>query len=109
LPIKEKRKHPRVKTKNLVTYVCIDDGGNEIEEGIGQIMNVSLGGILIETIKPIGTKDILLTTIDIDDKIMNMVGRVVYCREDDSGIFRTGIKFLEAKEDIQSYSKQRTQ
>jgi hypothetical protein len=48
---------------------------------------------------------------------MNMVGRVVYCREDDSGIFRTGIKFLEAKEDIQSfvtnlkknYSKQRTQ
>jgi hypothetical protein len=48
LPIKEKRKHPRVKTKNLVTYVCIDDGGNEIEEGIGQIMNVSLGGLMIK-------------------------------------------------------------
>jgi hypothetical protein len=104
MSIKEKRKHPRVKIENLVTYVCIDDRGNEIEEGIGQIKNVSLGGILIETIKPIGTKDILLTTIDIDDKIMNMVGRVVYCRENDYGIFRTGIKFLEAKEDIQLFA-----
>jgi hypothetical protein len=91
MSIKEKRKHPRVKIENLVTYVCIDDRGNEIEEGIGQIKNVSLGGILIETIKPI-------------DKIMNMVGRVVYCRENDYGIFRTGIKFLEAKEDIQLFA-----
>ena len=117
MSIEDKRKHPRVKTENHVSYVCIDEGGNEIEEGLGKIMNVSLGGILIETIKPIGTQDILLTIIDIDDKIMNMIGRIAYCREEESGIFRTGIKFLEAKEDIQLFvtnlikisSKQKTQ
>jgi hypothetical protein len=43
MSIKEKRKHPRVKIENLVTYVCIDDRGNEIEEGIGQIKNESGG------------------------------------------------------------------
>jgi hypothetical protein len=37
LSIEDKRKHPRVKIENLVAYVCIDDGGNEIEEGLGKI------------------------------------------------------------------------
>ncbi len=68
MSIEEKRKHPRVKTENLVSYVCTDDGGNEIEDGLGKIMNVSLGDILIETMKPIGTQDVLLTIIDIDDR-----------------------------------------
>ena len=116
MSIEEKRKHPRVKTENLVSYVCIDDGGNEIEEGLGKTINVSLGGILIETNNPIGTQDILLMTIGIDDEIMNMKGKVVYCRAEDSGMFRTGIQFLEAKENIQLfvtnlikiYSKQKT-
>lgn len=117
MSIEEKRKHPRVKTENLVSYVYIDDRGNEIEEGIGRTINVSLGGILIETNKPIGTQDILLMTIGIDDEIMNMKGKVVYCMAEDSGIFRTGIQFLEAKENIQLfvtnlikiYRKQKTQ
>ena len=116
MSIEEKRKHPRVKTENLISYFCLDDRGNEIEEGIGKTINVSLGGILIEMNKPIGTQDILLMTIDIDDEIVNMKGKVVYSRAEDSGMFQTGIQFLEAKENIQLfvtnlikiYSKQRT-
>ena len=104
MSIEDKRKHPRVKIENLVSYVCTDDGGNEIEEGLGKIMDVSLGGILIETIKPIGTQDILLTTIDIDDKIMNMIGKVVYCRTEGSGMFRSGIEFHETKENIKLFA-----
>jgi hypothetical protein len=99
LSIKEKRKHPRIKTENLLSYVCIDDEGNEIDEGMGKIKNVSLGGVLIETIKPIGMQDILLTTIGINDEIINMKAKVVYCKKEISGMFRTGIQFLEAKEE----------
>jgi hypothetical protein len=117
LSIKEKRKHPRIKTENLLSYVCIDDEGNEIDEGMGKIKNVSLGGVLIETIKPIGMQDILLTTIGINDEIINMKAKVVYCKKEISGMFRTGIQFLEAKEDKQLFvtnlikisSKQKTQ
>jgi len=117
LSIEEKRKHPRVKAENLVSYFCIDDKGNEIKEGIGKTIDVSLGGILIETNQPIGTQDILLMIIGFDDEIMNMKGKVVYCRAEDSGMFRTGIQFLETKENvrlfvtslIKIYSKQKTQ
>lgn len=34
MSIEEKRKHPRAKTNNKLSYVCIDDRGNKIEEGI---------------------------------------------------------------------------
>jgi len=115
--IEEKRKHRRVKAENFVSYLCIDDKGNEIQEGIGRAIDVSLGGILIDTNKPIGTQDILLMIIGIDDEIMNMKGKVVYCRAEDSGRFRTGIQFLETKENvrlfvtslIKIYGKQKTQ
>ena len=103
MSIKEKRKHPRIKTENLLSYVCIDDEGNEIDEGMGKIKNVSLGGVLIETIKPIGMQDILLTTIGINDEIINMKAKVVYCKKEISGMFRTGIQFLETNEKIVSF------
>jgi len=103
LSIEEKRKHPRVKAENLVSYFLLDDKGNEIEEGIGRTINVSMGGILIETNKPIGTQDVLLMIIGLDDEIMNMKGKVVHCRAEDSGMFRTGIQFLEPKENIQLF------
>ena len=103
MSIEDKRKHPRVKTHNLVSYICIDDEGNEIDEGLGTIMDVSLGGILIETIKPIKTENILLTITGIDDELIEMKGKVAYCRTEDSGMFRTGFQFLEFKKDIQIF------
>ena len=117
MSIGDNRIHPRVKTNNKVSYVIVDDRGNEIEGGLGKIMDVSLGGILIETIRPIGLHNIELMTSGIDHEILNMKGNVVYCNPEGSGTFRTGIKFLEAKEDIRLFvtnllkinSKQKTQ
>ncbi len=117
MSIEEKRKHSRTKTNNLVSYVGIDDGGNEIEEELGKIRNVSLGGILMETIKPIGTQDILLTGIGINEELIDIEGKVVHRLAEDSGKFRTGIQFLENNERtrlfiislIKDYSKQKTQ
>jgi len=99
----DKRKHPRVKTNNEIAYVILDDRDNEIDEGLGKIVNVSLGGILIETIKPIGLQNILLTTTGIDDERINMKGDVTHCRMEDSKTFRTGVQFLETKENIELF------
>jgi hypothetical protein len=100
LTITEKRKHPRVKTHNLVSYVCIDDSGNEIDEGMGRAIDISIGGILIETHDPIESHDILLMAIGIKDELIDIKGKVVYCRAEDSEMFRTGIQFLETNEKI---------
>jgi Tfp pilus assembly protein PilZ len=99
----ERRKHPRVETNNRVSYICIDDNGNPIKEGVGRAINISQGGILIETHHAFEWKNILLLGIDIENKLNRIKGQVVYCNSADSGVFRTGIEFLEVNDKILSF------
>jgi c-di-GMP-binding flagellar brake protein YcgR len=99
----ERRKHPRVETNNRVSYVCMDDNGNPIKEGVGRTVNISQGGILIETHHTFEWQNILLLGIDIENKLNRIRGRVVYCNSADSGVFHTGIEFLEVNERILSF------
>jgi hypothetical protein len=95
LTFTERRKQPRLKTNDPISYVCIDNNGNRIKEGKGKAINVSKGGILIETHDSFNWQDILLLGIDIKDQSVSIKGKVVYCNTDDSGMFQTGIEFLE--------------
>ena len=99
----EKRKHPRVDINNLVSYRCMDDSGNQTKEGRGKSVNISQGGILIETHDPFEWQDILLLAIDIEDESVGIKGKVVYCNAANFGKFRTGIQFLESNEKIVSF------
>ena len=99
----DRRKHSRVDTSNLISYVCLDDGGNETTQGMGKAINISQEGILIETHKPIESKYILLMVIGIEDELIQIKGNIVYCLADDSKMFRTGIQFIETKEKTLSF------
>jgi hypothetical protein len=103
MAIVDKRKHPRVETNNKIAYVIIDDLGNEIDEGVGEIINVSLGGILMETIKPIGLSKVMLMAIGIDDKMVNIKGDVTHSWLIDSGTFRAGVQFLGNNENTKLF------
>jgi len=102
LTFKERRKHPRFKTNDPISYVCLDNDGNRIKEGKGTAVNVSKGGILIETKDSFNWQDILLLNIDLKDKSVSVKGRVVYSNTDDSGMAQTGIEFLETGEIVLS-------
>jgi len=99
----EKRKHPRVDINNLVSYRCTDDSGKLTKQGRGKSVNISQGGILIETHDPFEWQDILLLSIDIEDESVSIKGKVVYCNAANFGKFRTGIQFLESNEKIVSF------
>ena len=99
----EKRKHPRVNINNLISYRCMDDSGNQTKEGRGKSINISQGGILIETHDPFEWQDIIRLLIDIEDESVNIKGKVVYCNAANFGKFRTGIQFLETNEKIVSF------
>ena len=99
----EKRKHPRVDINNLISYRCMDDNGNETKEGRGKSVNISQGGILIETYDPFEWQDILLLSIDIEDELVSIKGKVIYCNAANFGKFRTGIQFLETNEKIVTF------
>jgi hypothetical protein len=79
----------------MLSYVGIDDHGNEKEQGMGKTIDISIGGIFIETRYPIVSKDILLTVIGINHKLIDIEGKIVHQRAEDSGMFQTGIQFLE--------------
>ena len=99
----EKRKHARVDITNLVSYRCMNDNGNQTKQGRGKSVNISQGGILIETHDPFEWQDILLLSIDIEDDPVSIKGKVVYCNVANFGKFRTGIQFLETNEKIVSF------
>jgi hypothetical protein len=103
LPIKEveeKRKFPRVASVKLLSYVCFDEEGNLSEQGIGNTLDISLGGLLLETKAPIESQNILLQAINTREELIEIKGQVVYSREAEPNIFYTGIRFKEKKERI---------
>jgi hypothetical protein len=103
LTFTEKRKHPRVEINNLISYSCIDDSGDQTKEGRGKAINISQGGILLETHDSFEWLDILMLTINIEDESVSIKSKVIYCNADDFGKFRTGIQFLETNEKILSF------
>ena len=78
MKFKERRKHPRFKTNDPISYVCLDNDGNQIKEGKGTAVNVSKGGILIETQDSFNWQDILLLNIDLKDKSVSVKGIFLY-------------------------------
>jgi c-di-GMP-binding flagellar brake protein YcgR len=96
----ERRKHPRIEIQNIISYVCKDDSGNPIKEGTGKTINISKGGILIETRNAFEWQEIILLAITTEDGLIRVKGKVVYCNAADFGMFRTGIQFLEPDEKI---------
>jgi len=98
--INNKRNHQRVPTLNLLSYVCMDENYNKFEQGMGRAVDISQGGLCLETHVPIGSKYILLTAVGINDALINVKGRVVYCKENESGEYQTGVHFIETSEKI---------
>ena len=94
MPETEKRKYPRIKTYNVISYICTDEDGNQLGEGMGEAMDISQGGILIKTPLPIESEYILLTTIDLEYNTIDIKGKIAHSQRDESGKFETGIRFL---------------
>ena len=99
MPKTDKRKYPRVETRNVVSYVCLDKKGTEIGEGMGETLNISQGGILLKSSYPIESEFILLMSIDLENNIMEVKGKVAHSKKNKSGKYETGIRFLGAHDE----------
>jgi len=96
----EKRRYKRIKTNTPLTYVCLDRRGNPIDQGIARTLDISQGGLLMETKVPIEAKFIQLTSIGIKNELIKIKVKVAYCREEKSKNFHVGVRFLENNERI---------
>lgn len=65
---------------------------------MGKTLDVSEGGILLETHLPIVREHPLLLTLGLRDKVVDVKGVVVYSRKGEGGMIQSGIKFMELSE-----------
>jgi hypothetical protein len=89
----DRRKFPRVPTRNVVSYLSIDENGNTLSHGMGKAMDISQSGIRLETSQKIESGYIILEFVDLEDKLVNVKGKVAYCMSCDQKVFNIGISF----------------
>ena len=99
-----RRQHVRIKTDNLISHEATGRDGQVISRSMGKALNVSRSGILLETSYPIVAEGISLMAVDLNDKLIEMRGRPIYCRETDTGMYQTGISFIGTEEDTARFA-----
>ena len=94
----DRRRYKRIETSNIISYILVDKKGNEIEEGMGTVVNICQGGILLETYLPVKAQFILIMYIDLEGQLLKIKGNVVYSRAGESGNFFVGVRFVDTHE-----------
>jgi hypothetical protein len=101
---KDRRKHTRVKINNFIMHESIDKEGQIVSSSMGKALNVSRSGIMLETALPIEAENVLLMTVDLDNNLMEMKGRLIYCRKTDFGMYQSGINFTGSKDETAKFA-----
>ena len=91
----ERRKYPRVPICDPISYISIDSDGTPLGQNMGAVLNASQNGIKIETYDAPDSKLGLISFVDLDKKMVEIKGKIVYCKQTSSGKFESGIR-LEA-------------
>ena len=99
----EKRKYQRVKTQNLISYFSLDETGKLISRGLGIAMDISKGGILLQTTDAIELKLIALAAINRKKNLFEVRGELAYSRKTTIGTFFSGIKFVDSNERVTKF------
>jgi len=95
----DKRQHPRIDSLNLISYVCIDETDTGVIQGMGRTLNVSEGGILLETHIQIDPKHTLSLTIGLEEDLVDIKGEVAHSKPGEGDNFETGVQFFETDEE----------
>ncbi|SCY41009.1 PilZ domain-containing protein [Desulfoluna spongiiphila] len=94
----EKRKHARFNSTNLLSYACVNAENTVVQQGMGKTLDVSEGGILLETHVPIDPSHRVQLDIGFRDDVVEMTGDVAYTRTGETGRSESGIRFGEHSE-----------
>lgn len=86
-----RRKYPRLSIHVPVNYALLDSRGKIESELIGVALDVSLGGLLLESTEFIEAEYVGISFIDTENKVAQIKCKMVYSRKEDSGMIHTGL------------------
>lgn len=90
---KDRRQYRRIKILNLLAYECMDEDDNQLERGMGRVLDISQSGLLLETRNLIESKNILLSASGVQEALIDVKGKVVYSRNSGYETCHTGVEF----------------
>lgn len=94
------RKYPRVKTNNLVSYFSFDGAGKFISHGLGIALDISKGGILLKTPCAIESGLVVIATLDWENNLIEVNGRLIYFVKKPLEMYLYGIEFIDSEQRI---------
>ncbi|MGD9946854.1 MAG: PilZ domain-containing protein [Desulfobulbus sp.] len=89
----ERRRYIRPEALNLLDYLVVDEQGRQGEYAMARTLNVSKGGILMETHRQLPKGQQVMITLGLQDQLIDVMGRIVYV-VGTSGRFHNGIEFF---------------
>jgi hypothetical protein len=100
----ERREQVRVRTECLISYVGFNEEGRAASQGMGIVLDISRGGLLIETRFPIEVQSVSLMIVDSHNKLAEIKGTVLHCHKSDSGKYKSGISFAGAEKEKDQFA-----
>jgi hypothetical protein len=73
---------------------------------MGIILDISQNGLLIETVQEVESKYLSLMVSNQTGQLVEINGKVAYCRKADSGKFKTGITLEGTREENLQFVKE---
>jgi hypothetical protein len=90
----EKRRFPRLDAIHLISYTHFDDTENPDEVGICRSIDLSQGGVTIQTHRFFAVNSRLEMVIALEERLIRAKGKVVHIREVAKDLYDVGVCFI---------------
>ena len=87
----ERRKHPRVKIFNPISYIGFDADKHILEQNLGIAIDISQTGLLIESTQKVESEYLSLVASNQNNELIEIRAHVAYCRKVDTGKYHMGM------------------
>lgn len=95
--IPERRSAARLKMIYPAIYTRYDDKGRACDEKPSRSMNLSMGGMRLESSFPVSPKEVLHIAVALRDSLVSFTGEVVYVNHSREKGFELGVSIREIK------------
>lgn len=92
----ERRRYVRPESLNLLDYIVVDEQGVQAEYSMGRTLNISIGGILMETRIQLQAGQQVMITIGLHEDLVDVMGRIIHSTPQRDGTYHNGIEFFHA-------------
>ena len=97
---KERRRHPRVQSLYLVSYVSKEGEVQKSGISMARTVNVSQVGVGVEVYEPIEVDTLMEMEIAVKETIFSVRGKVIHAQRKPDGHWVIGIAFDEVQEEL---------